>query len=142
MAATLTNKFAKKTAPAAPVVKKSIYAGIKADEPREAMPPIGTYTLRVIETVEGYNQKNSTTSFKTRFEVVEVHELGADVAVGTVFMVPFVVQGSKAADRNRSRVKSMVMAIAGFETHKDYDEFDPDGLFIEACKGDANDFHD
>lgn len=138
MVATLTNKFAKKTAPATTGAKKSIYAGIQANVPREPIPDKGTYTLKVLDTVEGNNPGKGTVSFKTRFEIVEIHDGGANMKVGAVVVVPFVTEGSKAAPQNRSRVKAQVMACAGFDDETEYDAFDPDGLFIEACKGDSN----
>jgi hypothetical protein len=124
-----------------PVKKKSRYAGIKAAAPKDPIPHVGLYRLRVIEKEQGHNAGKGTDSYKTKFEIVELHDEDAAKHhnVGDVVIVFQLISG-KAAVAGLPRVKSQVMAEAGYEDEDEYDAFDPDGLFIDATTGATNEY--
>jgi hypothetical protein len=119
----------------APVKRKSRYAGITADVPRDPMPEVGEYILKVVECTEGVNPGTGTESFKATFEVVdgtnEAHAAGDQVVA--VFLLT-----GKGGPSGLPRVKSLVMAAAGYESEDEFNAFDPDGEFIDACTGAVN----
>lgn len=127
-------------APAAPKspAKKSRYAGIEAAQPRDPMPTVGLYRFRVLDCVEGVNPGKGTESFKIFIEVVESEGAEA-LEAGRQATIVFLVTG-KGGPSGLARTKSFIMAAAGFEDEDEYNQFDPDGLFIEACTGKVNDF--
>lgn len=133
-------KFNKPAAGAAPKknVKKSRYAGIQAATPRDPMPHVGTYRFRVIEAVEGQNPGNGNESYKVKFEIVDLDEDGArHHKAGDVVVMVQLLTG-KGGPSGLQRVKSFVMAAAGYEDESEFDAFDPEGLFIDSTAGNVN----
>lgn len=120
--------------------RKSRYAGIKASEGRDPYPNVGEYLFNVAEMVEGHNPGKGASSVKLTLEVVESEGEHAQEAGERVFVSERVSGNGSPA--GLARVKSFVMAAAGFEDEDEFDEFDPDGLFIEACLGESNDYSD
>lgn len=123
---------------ARPAKKVSRYAGISAAQPREPFPMPGEYLFKVIGMVEGHNPGKGTDSVKVKLEVIESEGEEANKVGATVAMVEVVTGGGAA--QALSRVKAFVMACAGFEGEDEYDAFDPDGEFIEACLGASNEY--
>lgn len=120
--------------------KKSRYAGIQAAQPRDPMPHAGAYRFRVLECSEGTNPGKGTDSFKAKLEVVTIydptnhaHKVGDKVAF-------IQLVSGKGGPAGLARAKAFVMAAAGFEDEAAYDEFDPDGEFIDAQVGASNKF--
>lgn len=116
----------------APAKKKSRYAGIKASTPRDSMPHIGEYILRVINIEEGHNPGKGTDSHKKSLEIVELDETAEkNHTAGDHVMVVDLISG-KGGPTGLGRVKAFTMAAAGFESEEEYDAFDPDGEFIDS----------
>ncbi len=122
--------------------RRSKYSGIKASEPKDNMPTCGDYRFRVSNVVEGYNEEEDRESFKITLEVVDSDGSDANKPGDSVFVV-FITSG-KGGRFGLERVKSFVMAAAGYDDDDEdaYDEFDPEGDFIDSCTGTANDFSD
>lgn len=140
MAVTL-GKFKKPAAAAggaarAPAKRKSKYAGVDAATPRDPMPHVGDYCFRVIDCVEGQNPGTGTESFKISLEVVLCDDGNEFHKLGDSCIAVFLTSG-KGGPSGLSRVKSFVMAAAGYESEDEYNAFDPDGLFIETITGAA-----
>jgi hypothetical protein len=123
------------TKPPAPVAKKSRYAGLKAMSPREPMPEVGTYRFRVLSCTESKNPGNGNESFKAYLEVVESEGPKANPVGASVMALQML-----GTDWQAGRVKSFIMAAAGFSDEEAYNAFDPEGLFVDACIGYANEF--
>lgn len=137
------NKF-QRPAPARPAAatpaRRSKYAGIQAAQPRDPMPAEGMYRFRVLSVDEGHNPKTGNDSFKTRLEIIELDEHAAQHhREGDVVFMGWITSGKGGAS-GLSRVKSFVMAAAGYTDESAYDAYDPDGGFIEACLGAANEY--
>lgn len=116
---------------------KSIYAGINTDVLRDPMLDPGKYRLRVLSAEERVNpQDEAKRTVITHFEVAETYE--GNMKPGAKGATVFAVTGSKAAPYNRARLKAQMAACVGIELFQ-YDEFDPDGMFLEACLGYSND---
>lgn len=126
---------------AAPAKRKSKYAGISAAVPRDPMPVVGQYRFRTLECNEGFNPGTGTESFKTQLEIVEIFKGGDGHEVGDTVCVIHLISG-KAGPSGLARVKAQVMASAGFEDEESYDEYDPDGEYIDAQTGADNDMSD
>lgn len=127
-------------AKAPPKKAASRYAGVSASAPRDPMPHVGEYRFRVVACDEGHNPGKGRDSFKAKLEIVELDKRAAENhAVGDVVVMLQFVSGN-GAQAGLGRVKSFIMAAGGFETEEEYDAFDPDGLFIEACTGAANEY--
>jgi hypothetical protein len=133
-------KFAKPAAGARPPAKKqSRYKGITAATPRDPMPHVGEYRLRVLEVAEGHNPGTGSDSYKVQFAIVAMNEDNDKHAIDDVVSMIQLVSG-KAAQSGLSRTKAFVIAAAGFESEEDYDAFDPDGAFIDATTGVQNEY--
>ncbi len=120
--------------------RRSRYAGIEASAPRDPMPTAGDYRFRVTECVEGHNPGTGTDSFKVKLEVVESDGSDAN-SEGENVLALFLVSG-KGGQAGLSRVKSFVMAAAGYDDEEAFNEFDPEGEFIDSCTGAQNEFSD
>lgn len=118
--------------------RKSRYAGVAAAAPRDPMLNVGKYRLRVVSCEEGSNPGTGAESFKSHVEIVEIFGGGEGFLVGDVAFLCQSISG-KGAQAGLGRVKAYVMAAAGFEEDA-FDEMDPDGEFIDACVGEANQF--
>ena len=136
--ATAPKNDASKPAPKGKAKEKR-FAG-EFEEPREKMPHAGEYRFCVDRIEEGYNEEKDTKSFKAYLRIVDLDgdEARANHKVGEIVMIPWVVEGSKSAKRNRGRVKAFVARAAGYDANEEYVEFDPDGDFIESLTGEAN----
>ncbi len=127
-------------APPPPAKKKSRYAGIPSAAPRDPMPHVGEYRLRVIGNTAGHNEGTGTDSYKSSLEIVGLDEKAAENhAEGDQVIVVQLTSG-KAAKAGLPRVKAYVMAAAGYETDEEYDAFDPEGEFIDSTEGQANQY--
>ena len=131
-------QFSKKPAAnaASKPVKKSRYAGVKAMAPRDPMPTAGEYRFVVLACEEGYNPGTGNESFKATLQVEESEGLEANKAGDSCVFIQLVSGGS--GQFGLARVKSFVMAAAGYEDEAEYDAYDPEGEFIDACTGKAN----
>lgn len=118
--------------------RKSRYAGIQAAGSRDPYPNPGEYVLLVESMTESHNPGKGTESVKITLEVVESEGDGAQDKGDRVFVSERVVGPGSAP--GLSRLKSFVMAAAGFDDEEEYDAFDPNGEFIEACLGASNAF--
>jgi hypothetical protein len=96
------------------------------------MPFEGSYRFRVLATDAGHNPGTGTESFKTRLEVVASEGPNAN-AEGDKCVAVFLTSG-KGGPSGLARVKRFVMFAAGYENDDTYDEFDPEGDFIDACE--------
>lgn len=131
--------FAKAAATRATTNKaKSKYAGISAAIPKNPMPEVGEYLFRFVSVEEGINPGKGRTSYKANLEVVAVSD-PAPEKQALLGKVLFVTHNTSTA-AGLSNTKSMVMAGAGYDDEDEYDAFDPDGLFIEAAAGTANEY--
>lgn len=125
-----------KATPKRPPARKSRYAGVKANVPRDPMLDVGEYRLRVLmneETRADY--AGAKTWYRANLQVVAC--IGDDATpegseVVAVFGVETVAGLGEA--------KSYVMAAAGFEDEGEYDEFDPEGEHIDATVGEVNEY--
>jgi len=104
------------------------------------MPTVGDYRFRVVGCAEGNNPGTGNDSFKVSLEVVDSDGTDAFKS-GDEGVAVFIISG-KGAQAGLSRVKSFVMAAAGYaiDDEGDYDEFDPEGDFIDSCTGAQNSF--
>jgi hypothetical protein len=121
-------------------VRKSKYAGIAAASTREPMPTAGVYRFEIVEVRDNPAPapgRNDT--FKTKLRILSIGSGGEGHKVGDVVAMIQLTSGS-GAQSGLSRVKSFFIAAAGFESEEDYDAFDPEGLFIGHCCGEANGF--
>lgn len=116
--------------------RKSRYAGIQAAGARDPYPNCGEYVLRVESMVESFNPGKGTDSVKVTFEVVESTGKEAQAPGDRVFVSERV--SGPGSPAGLSRLKSLVMAAAGFDDEAEFDDFDEDGEFIEACLGASN----
>jgi hypothetical protein len=133
----LTNKF-NRTTTAKPQSRASRYAGIQAAAPRNPYPHVGQYVFEIVSCEEGHNPGKGVESFKVEFKVVDLDErAAAHHAVGDVVFMSQRIAGSGSAV-GLSRVKAFCMAVAGYDDEEAYDEFSPNGEFIDACVGAAN----
>ena len=113
--------------------KKSRYAGAQASRPRDPMPYEGVYVFRIVSNEEGYNQGSGTDSHKKTLQIVELDEAAAKYhAIGDSVLVVDLVSG-KAGPSGIGRVKAYMMAAAGFDDEAEYNDFDPDGEFIDSA---------
>jgi hypothetical protein len=129
--------FPKAAATTKPTNKaKSRYAGISAATPRNPMPDVGEYLVKFLTVEEGFNPGKGKTSYKANLEIMAVADATKQDLVGKVV---FVTHNTGSA-AGLSNTKAMVMAGAGYEDEAEYDAFDPDGAFIEAAAGTANDY--
>jgi hypothetical protein len=124
-----------KAAPAAG--RKSKYAGVHAAGQRTPSPWPGEYLLEILETTDDNGQGSNDTSYKVRAVIVDLdgaeakahHEIGDEV---------FVLVGMTSGNAMRpglERVKAFAIAAAGFESEAEYDEFDPDCVFLDYTGG-------
>jgi hypothetical protein len=118
----------------APPKPRSRWAGVKAAQPRDSFPHAGTYRFRVVSCEEGFNPGTNNASFKAHLEIVAQADGQTMHADGDTVLALFML--STAA--GQSRAKSFVIAASGHEDEASYDEFDPDGEFIDAVLGHAN----
>lgn len=119
--------------------RRSKYGGVKANTPQDPMPFPGLYRFRVLECAEGQNPGKGTDSFKTKLEIVAFEGPEVIDAVGDEVFVGWVTSG-KGGPSGLGRVKAFVIGTAGYDDEAEYDEFDPDGEFIDACVGSRNDY--
>lgn len=111
------------------------YSGLKAaGSGGPPMPNPGTYTFRLVKAFEDLGKKSKNYNYQIYFEIVEILEGGIGHKVGDVVKFLQVTSGSGALTGG-GKVKSALMAVGGFETEADYDAYDPEGKFIEACGG-------
>lgn len=135
-----------RSAPAKPAAqvggkRRSKYGGVKAAEPRDPVPFPGIYRFRVVSVEEGHNRGRGTDSFKVSLEICQT--LGDEVLDKPGDTVSaFWLTSGPAGPSGLSRVKSFVMAAAGYDDESEYDAFDPDGEFIDACAGQRNEYAD
>lgn len=116
-------------------VKKSKYAGVSAAAPRDPMPEVGEYRFEILNVEAGFNPGKGQESFKISLRVAGLDDEAAKHhAEDDRLFVVFVTSGS-GAQAGLSRVKAFVMAAAGYDDEAEYDAFDPDGEFIDACEG-------
>ena len=132
-------KFNRPAAGATPAKKKSRYAGIQAAQPRDPMPHVGVYRFRVLACEEGHNPGKGHDSFKIKLEIVDLEPTNTHHKVGQSVSAIFLVSGP-GGQAGLARTKAFVMAAAGFENEAEYDAFDPDGEFIDACAGAQNEY--
>jgi hypothetical protein len=128
---------AKGAAGARPVpARKSRYAGLKAMAPRDPMPREGEYRFEVVSCEEGYNKGTGNESFKAHLLVKECEGEEANNGGDRVVFIQLIT--GKSGEFGLGRVKSFVMAAAGYADEAEYDSYDPDGEFIDACVGKMN----
>lgn len=132
-------KFQRPTRAPGAAAPGKIWKGIKSAQPREPLIHVGSYRLCVTECTRGYNQGNDTHSFKVKFKIVALHTPSTNHKVGDEVSMVYLISGKSLAV-NAPRIKSFVMAASGFATDESYDEFDPEGDFIDACMGAANSY--
>jgi hypothetical protein len=118
--------------PAAPVKKKSRYAGIK-ERDRDPMPDVGQYRFRIISAEEATNPGTMKESVKVHVKPVEV--VGNEYHEGAQMLCLFMRTTAGLAE-----FKRCMRFAAGFEDVDAYDAFDPEGDFLDACVGVANEF--
>src|SRR5690349_16342533 len=137
---TIAAKFGKPAPvkPGAKSQKKSKWAGLKAQAPRDPFPNVGEYLFEVLLVEEGYNPGKSTESVKITLRVIASEGPDASPEDINVFVTERV--SGNGAQQGLSRFKSFIMAAAGFADEDEYDAFDPEGEFIEACLGRDNAF--
>jgi hypothetical protein len=140
---------ATKTAPTAaakkqpkPVQRVSKYANVEEQEDQDPMPVKGAYRLRYLGTEDNPSPKNKSVSwFRALFEIVEMDGAEAEAAHSVGDNVAVIQQSAgNGAPQGLPRIKSLIRHVAGYETEEEYDEYDPDALFIEACTGIANQY--
>jgi hypothetical protein len=124
---------------AAPAKKKSRYAGIQAAQPRDPMPHAGAYRFKVLECSEGNNPGKGTDSFKAKLEIVAIYDDVSEHRVGQTVAFIQLLSG-KGGPAGLARTKAFVMGAAGYDDEAEYDAFDPDGEFIDACTGAQNQY--
>lgn len=130
--------FKRPAAPTKPQAKpKSKYGGIACRPPRDPMPEVGIYRFKVTECVEGFNPGSRKSSFKAKCEVVQVLQ-AADNSNQVGDTVSIIFQADTGP--GRSDIKAFCMGFAGFLEESEYDAYDPEGFFIEACTGTANEY--
>lgn len=128
-------KFAKPVPGAKPAVsaRKSRYAGI-VERNRDPMPDVGKYRLRIVSLEEAQNPGTMKESVKVK--VVAVELVGNEYQDrGGEMLCLFMRTTAGLAE-----LKKCVRHAAGFEDVDQYDAFDPDGFFIDACVGQANEY--
>lgn len=113
------------------------FGGIRAASGQTDIPRVGVYRFEVLAITEGHNEQTEDDSFKISLRIVTIFDGGEGHAENEAVIVPLKLTG-KAGKFGRAEAKSFVMAAAGFEDEAEYDEYDPDGDFIEACLGDDN----
>lgn len=124
-----------KPAAKAPLKKKaSKYAGNKIATPRDPMPMPGAYRFEVLKCEETVNPGTGNESFKAHLKVLALDN--EDHKEGDTVVAIF----STKAKAGLSRIKSLVMFASGYEDESEFDAFDPDGEFIEACAEYANSY--
>jgi hypothetical protein len=134
--------FKKKTSKKTAAKKRggSRYAGVKAGQPRDPILHQGTYIIEALGMEE--DDPNGTTYHKAKVRVVEVLEGAEDSdKAGDECVILSRVSG-KFCDSGIRDVKNMTLMMSGFDysEEEEYDELDPDGEFMDACIGEANDF--
>lgn len=117
------------TAPAAqPRRTASRFAGVKSSKPQTPQPPVGRYRFEIAAFREG---RSPVRYVFIDLIVREIFRDGTGVQVGdTVTCMQNIV-----SDAGVSRVKAAFVAGAGFDRDADYDEFDPNGDFIDFMFG-------
>jgi hypothetical protein len=128
------NKFAKPAAagakPAAKPKPRPKKFGAATDAaPRDPMLPEGEFRVRHIGAEELIHPVKKTLSWRVQFEVV-----GDDAPQGT-FIALFMNSAAGIAEYQRYCV-----AMAGYTSTAEYNEFDPEGDFFETVIGEANAF--
>lgn len=121
-------------APAGPPASR--WAGIQSAQPRDPLPNAGAYRFRLAGMVYGFNPGTQTESSKVTLEVVGSDGPEANKPGETVTVVNLLT--GKAGLQGMPRTKAIVMAFAGCESDAEYNAFDPDGAFIDACHGRQN----
>ena len=125
-------------ATAAPKTAGSRWDGIESTPPKLPILGKGTYRVRVIGCVETVNPGKGSTTFKATLSVVDALA-GATNAAGDSVVVLEMTSG-KAAQSGMGRVKAFVIAAAGFSDQASFNAYTPDGGFIDAVLGVANEF--
>lgn len=114
------NKFAK---PAGKPKQKPKKFGAATDAtPRDPMLPEGDFRVRHLGAEELVHPVKKTLSWRVQFE----HE-------GSTYIALFMNSAAGIAEYQR-----YVMAMAGYQSAAEYNEFDAEGEFFEAVIGDAN----
>jgi hypothetical protein len=130
------NKFAKPGAAGAkpkpaPKPKPKKFGAATDATPRDPMLPEGDFRVRHIGAEELIHPVKKTTSWRVQFMTVsEEGEQGPFIAL-------FMNSTAGIAEYQRYCV-----AMAGYESAADYNEFDPEGDFFETVIGEANAFAD
>jgi len=112
--------------------KKSRYAGIQ-EKQRDPMPEVGEYRFRVVELIEATNPGTLKESVKMHVKPLEL--VGSEYHEGTQMLCLFM-----RTTAGLGELKRAVRYAAGFESVDEFDTFDPDGEFIDACVGAVNAF--
>lgn len=127
-----TNKFAPKPGAAgakpkaAPKPKPKKFGTATDAVPRDPMLPEGEHRVRHLAAEELIHPVKKTTSWRVQFE-----------ADGQTFIALFMNTTAGIAEYQR-----YCMAMAGYESAAEYNEFDPEGDFFETVIGEANAFAD
>lgn len=117
--------------------RKGKWANVKAEDAKVPMPPPGDYKLEITNFERLTDSGNDT--LRVTFKILGIASGGA--AVGTMdqdvneddeCVVLFMISGD-GARAGMSRFKSFMVTAAGFETEDDFDDFSPDGSFIDDC---------
>ncbi len=111
----------------------SKYAGLRSGGDRAALLPLGTHLVKWLHGEES-NIVGKDPYFSTQLECAWSDN--AEFTPGSVGGTTQCVS-TKAISAGGPRVKAQIMAFAGFETDADYDAFDPEGEFIQACGGES-----
>lgn len=125
---------------AAPARRKaSRWAGIKAAAPQDPIIGAGRYRLRVVgaEITTPPPGKGGKDAFRSEVEVLATDGQCANAEGDKCVILEML--GNKG-EPGEARAKTYIMAAAGYEDEDEYNAFDPDGEFIDAVTGDANDY--
>jgi hypothetical protein len=98
---------------------------------------IGDYRIRIVSNEEGFNPGTQNSSYKGHWQIEDIRSGGGGHEIGDSVVM---VQSITAT--GMSQIKAYVRHAAGYETEAEYDEFDPDGEFIDATTGEANEYSD
>lgn len=136
----IAGKFSRPNAAVSqPAARKSRYAGIQAAQPRHPIPHAGVYRFRVLGCEEGSNPGKGTESFKAHLEIIEIDGHNPNHNIGDHVVMIQLLTGA-AGPFGLARVKAFVMAAAGYADESEFDAFDPQGGFIDAIVGAANEY--
>jgi hypothetical protein len=137
---TASNQTAAAAAAGGGAAASGRYAGLKAaGGNRTPMPVEGSYVFRFVRAVEELGKKSRNYNYQIFLQIVEILAGGVSHKVGDVVKFLQVTSGGGALIGG-GKVKAAIMAFAGFTSETEYDAFDPEGKFMEACIGASNSF--